>query len=188
MSFGKAAHFIFLFAAFYVIAGATAAYGGTCSSISLTVQTVAGGATVTGSAGVFSVSLGSVNGLGIGTPAAGVSKSIAAGGTTYTTPVKITVTYAGCSSSPTATVKVYQDSTTSANSKAAARGGSSAASVIAIPTSLATATTISTTTSGSGDGTATFTRYVGVFVSKANGASRVTGALAPKFIYNVNIL
>jgi hypothetical protein len=187
MSLGKAARFIFLLAAFCVVAGATTAYG--CDTVSLTVQTATGGATVTGSAGVFSVSLGNVNGLGIGTPAAGVSKSISANGATYTTPVKLTVTYANCSGgSPTATVKVYQDSTTSANSKSAARGGSAAASVIAIPTSLATATTINTSTSGSGSGTAIITRYVGVYVSNANGASRVTGALAPKFIYNVTVL
>ena len=178
---GKTLRFIILFAALYVCAEATA-YAGACNSIAISAQTASGGATVTGSNGVFSVSLGSVNGLGIFTPAPGVSVSKSSSGATYTTPVTIQVTYSNCSGGLFFTIKGYQDSTTSSASQTAARAGSAAAAVTTVPTSQASATTISTPTNN-GNGTINITRYVGVFVSNANGASNVTGALAPKFIF-----
>lgn len=155
-----------------------------CVQLTVTIGTASGGATVSGSTGVFSVSFGNVNGLGIGTPASGVSVSKSASGATYTTPIVITATFTGCLPlSTTKTLTIYQDATTSSKSQSAAREGSSAASVVTVPTSLASATIVtSSPTSG-----AAITRYVGVFVSNANGGSAVTGTLAPKFIYNLKV-
>jgi hypothetical protein len=179
MSFGNVLRLVVLSAALHAFAGATAVYGQVCTSMSISVSTAPGGATVTGSGGAFSVSFGNVNGLGILTPAAGVSVSQSAGGATYTTPVRVTVTYTCVLG--TRTTRVYHDSTTSAASQSAAREGATAASVVSVPNSQASETLINTPPAS---GTV-ITRYVGVFVSNANGASSVTGTLAPKFIYRL---
>jgi hypothetical protein len=174
---------LLLFIAFYLLGGASPSYAGDCDSMSVTILTASGGVTVMGSNGVFSVNFGGVNGLGIGTPAAGVSRTVSGSGATYTTPVTIRVNHNGCSGSGSgsANLKVYQDSTTSSASRSAAREGSVPGSVIAVPTVQASATLINSSVSNG----ATFTRYVGVFVSNANGGSAVSGALAPKFIYRI---
>src|SRR6266404_1856446 len=112
MSFGNLLRLVVLSAALHVFAGATAVYGQVCASMSISVATAPGGATVTGSGGAFSVSFGSVNGLGILTPAAGVNVSQSGSGATYTTPVRVTVTYTCVLG--TRTTRIHQDSTTSA--------------------------------------------------------------------------
>jgi hypothetical protein len=188
-----------LFAALFVFGTASAYAQGTCTNcttvnstltLSATAETAIqldvatnGGATVSGSAGAFTVSFGNVNGLGLGTPATGVTLgTVDSTGAIYTTPVSVTPTFSGFTST-TATVKVYQDSTTSAASQSAAREGSAAGSVATVPTTAGAATTVSSTAA-----TATaITRYVGLFVSNANGSSKVVGALAPKFIYVVTV-
>ncbi|HEX8921632.1 MAG TPA: hypothetical protein VF766_09155, partial [Pyrinomonadaceae bacterium] len=109
------------------------------SALQIDIATDAGGATVTGatgenSTGVFSVSFGNVNGLGIGSPTSGVSiTSRDSSGTLYTSPIKLTPYFSGFTST-TATVKVYQDATASANSQAAVREGSAPGSVASVPT------------------------------------------------------
>ena len=162
------------------------ASAGTCDTITLVIQTGAGGATVTGSGGVYSVSFGNVNGLGIGTLSPGVSMSKSGSGATYTTPITIRTTFTNCSGGlQHQIISVSQASTTSAASQTAAREGASAGSVISVPVSPAAGTTI---LSVNGNVTnQTLTRVVGLFVSNANGAARVTGALAPKFIYQVTV-
>ena len=70
------------------------------NALQLDISTAAGGATVTGatgnaSTGVFSLDFGDVNGLGIGTPTAGVSVLVQAGGALYTSPVTLTPRYSG---------------------------------------------------------------------------------------------
>jgi hypothetical protein len=153
------------------------------TAIQLVISTGSGGATVTdGGSGAYTVPFGNVNGLGIGTPAAGINVSASGSGATYTTPINVTPNFSGFANT-TATVKVYQDATTSANSQSAAREGSAAGSVASVPTTSGSANTVSATAS-----TATaITRYVGVFVSNVNGGSAVTGSLAPKFIYSVTV-
>ena len=158
------------------------------SALQIDIATAAGGATVTGatgetSTGVFSVSFGNVNGLGIGSPTSGVSiTSRDSSGTLYTSPIKLTPYFSGFTST-TATVKVYQDATTSSNSQAAVREGSAPGSVAAVPTTAGAANTVTSTAASGTD----ITRYVGLFVSNANGGSSVTGALAPKVIYEVSV-
>lgn len=157
----------------------------TCVSITVAIETGAGGATVTnGGSGAFSVSFGNVNGLGLGTPASGVNISTSSSGATYTTPITVRATFLVCLPlNVTKTVSIYQDATTSSASQSAAREGSTAGSVVSVPNLQASATTVtSSPTSG-----AAITRYVGVFVSNANGGSRVTGALVPKFIYEFKL-
>jgi hypothetical protein len=158
------------------------------SALQIDIATAAGGATVTGatgenSTGVFSVSFGNVNGLGIGSPTSGVSiTSRDSSGTLYTSPIKLTPYFSGFTDT-TATVKVYQDATTSANSQAAVREGSAPGSVAAVPTTALTANTVTSTAASGVD----INRYVGLFISNANGGSSVTGALAPKVIYEVSV-
>jgi hypothetical protein len=166
---------------------ATVASGGTCDTITVSIQTASGGATVTGSSGAFSISFGNLNGLGIGTLTSGVSVSKSGSGATYTTPITVKTTFTNCSGGlQNQTINVYQDSTTSANSQSAAREGSAAGSVVSVPTSSGSATTIRTV-SNQNISNQTLTRFVGLFISNANGASRVTGTLAPKLIYQVTV-
>jgi hypothetical protein len=180
MTIRKALPLLVLMTALYIFAGPKPAHGQICSTMTISVSTAPGGATVTGSGGAFSVSFGNVNGLGIFTPAPGVSVSKSSSGATYTTPVRVTVSYVGCVGG-TRSTHIYQDSTTSSASQSAAREGAAAASVISVPTTQVSATQINT----SPPSDTTITRFVGVFVSNANGASRVTGTLAPGFIYRL---
>jgi len=189
---------LILVAAVSVFAG-TAAAQGSCAdcttvssnlTLSATAQTAIqlvistnGGATVSdGGSGAYTVPFGSVNGLGVGTPGSGVTVATSGSGATYTTPISVTPSFSGFANT-TATVKVYQDATSSADSQSAAREGSAAGSVAVVPTTSGTANTVNATAA-----TATgITRYVGVFVSNVNGGSAVVGALAPKFIYMVTV-
>lgn len=152
------------------------------TAITLTISTN-GGATITdGGSGAFAVSFGNVNGLGVGNLTSGVTVSVNGSGATYTTPITVTPTFSGFTST-TATVKVYQDSGTSLDSQDAAREGSASGDVAAVPTTSGAATTV-TSSASSASG---ITRHVGIFVSNANGGSKVIGSLAPKFIYSVEI-
>ncbi|HEY0347104.1 MAG TPA: hypothetical protein VGC60_03010 [Pyrinomonadaceae bacterium] len=171
-----------LLAGMFLFAGH--AYAGDCT-ITLTVQT-ATGATVTGSAGNFSIAFGNINGLGVGTLTSGITVSNSGTGATYTTPVTVKTVFSSCSGGlQNQVIKVYQNATTSAKSQAAAREGSAAGSVVSVPTTLASATTIRTVSGNISN--QTLTRFVGLFVSNANGAGNVTGALAPKIIYVVTV-
>jgi hypothetical protein len=184
VDFAKTSRLLVLVAGLFLFAGN--AFAGDCDTVTLSIQTAGGGATVTGSNGAFSISFGSLNGLGIGTPVSGVSVSKSGTGATYTTPITVKTTFSGCSGGlQSQVIKVYQDSTTSANSQSAAREGSAAGSVVSVPTSQASATTVRTVNGNISN--QTFTRFVGLFVSNANGASRVTGTLAPKLIYQVTV-
>jgi hypothetical protein len=137
-----------------------------------------GGATVSGAAGsgLFSIDLGDVNGLGVGTPASGVSVSVSGSGATYTTPIRLTPTFSGFSSA-NATITVERAAGGDALSDAAVREGgtSSVVEVTGTPTNVTSAATTTTP----------ITRYVGFFVSNANGASPVAGALASTLVYTI---
>ncbi len=90
------------------------------TAVQLNISTGAGGATVSGSnsTGLFQVSFGNVNGLGLGTPAAGVSVVADASGALYKTPVNLTPVYSGFTTE-TATIEAEQDA---AGDTALARG------------------------------------------------------------------
>jgi len=156
------------------------------NALQLDISTAGGGATVTGatgnaSTGVFSLDFGNVNGLGIGTPTAGVSVAIQAGGALYTTPISLTPRYSGHVNN-TASISVLLDgSAGDANGRAATREGAAAGSVVA-PSSVVP----NIFTSGATNGTVV-TRYVGYFVSNANGASAVNGAMSSRLVYEITI-
>ena len=153
------------------------------TAITLTISTGSGGANVSqGGEGQYFVDFGEVNGLGIGTPSNGVSVNVGGGGATYTTPITVTPTFSGFSET-TATVKVYQDAGASGMSQSAAREGANAASVSSVPSSSEAANIVASEASNG----AGITRYVGVFVSNANGGSAVNGSLAPVFVYSVSV-
>jgi hypothetical protein len=155
------------------------------ASLQIDIETAAGGATVTGvtgrnSTGVFGLNFGDVNALGIGTPTAGVTVDTSSGnGALYTTPVTLTPRWAGFGGSD-ATITVMMSATDgTALGRAATREGAAAASVVAPSTVLANPFTF---TAANKTG---ITRYVGVFVSDANGAGAVTGALTSRLVYQV---
>lgn len=146
------------------------------TAVQLNISTGAGGATVSGSnaTGLFSVSFGNVNGLGLGTPAAGVSVVTDASGALYKTPINVTPVYSGFTTE-TATLEVEQDA---AGDTALAREGNS---------SISAASTVSTTTpasvaSGAASGVA-IERYVGMYVNRNEAA----GAKSATLIYTVTV-
>lgn len=67
------------------------------TALQLNISTGSGGATVSGSnaTGLFSVGFGNINGLGLGTPATGVTVSADGAGAVYTTPINLTPIYSG---------------------------------------------------------------------------------------------
>ena len=151
------------------------------------VSTAPGGATVNGqtgllSTGVFDVNFGNVNGLGIGPRPAGVSIIRGAGGTLYSTPILITPSWTCVLTCPTGTITLRLDAAqgTSAG-RDAVREGASPGSAIAVNAS-PPKTITTTATSG-----VPITRHVGLFVSNANGAGRVSGAMTVRVIYQVSI-
>lgn len=156
------------------------------NALQLDISTAAGGATVTGatgnaSTGVFSLDFGDVNGLGIGTPTSGVSVLVQAGGALYTSPVTLTPRYSGHVNSTASVSTLLDGAAGNAAGRAATREGAAAASVSAPSTVVP-----DVFTSAASNGTP-ITRYVGVFVSNANGASAVNGSISSRLIYEITI-
>jgi len=146
------------------------------TAVQLNISTGSGGAAVTGSnsTGLFQVSFGNVNGLGLGTPAAGVSVVADGSGALYKTLINLTPVYSGFTTE-TATIEVEQDA---AGDTALAREGNS---------SISSASTVSTSTpasvvSGAASG-APIERYVGVYVSRGEAA----GAKSATLIYTITV-
>jgi hypothetical protein len=192
MTFRSPLRFALLLAALFVFGGAAYAQGPAVGSatttseleMSATVQTAvqlnistgAGGATVSGSnaTGLFSLSFGNVNGLGLGTPAAGVSVVTDASGALYKTPINLTPVYSGFTTE-TATIEVEQDA---AGDTALAREGNS---------SISSSSTVSTSTPSSvvsgGASGAAIERYVGVYAARTEAA----GAKSATLIYTITV-
>jgi hypothetical protein len=65
------------------------------TAVQLNISTGSGGATVSGSTatGLFSISFGNVNGLGVGTPGAGITVVVDGSGALYKTPINVTPLY-----------------------------------------------------------------------------------------------
>jgi hypothetical protein len=192
MTFRSPFRFLTLLAVLFVFGGAAYAQGPSVGSasttseleMSATVQTAvqlnistgSGGATVSGSnsTGLFSLSFGNVNGLGLGTPAAGVSVVADASGALYKTPINLTPVYSGFTTE-TATLEVEQDA---AGDTALAREGNS---------SISSSSTVSTSTpasvaSGAASGVA-IERYVGMYAARSEAA----GAKSATLIYTITV-
>jgi hypothetical protein len=192
MTFRSPFRFLTLLAVLFVFGGAAYAQGPSVGSasttseleMSATVQTAvqlnistgSGGATVSGSnsTGLFSLSFGNVNGLGLGTPAAGVSVVADASGALYKTPINLTPVYSGFTTE-TATIEVEQDA---AGDTALAREGTS---------SISSSSTVSTSTpasvaSGAASGVV-IERYVGMYAARSEAA----GAKSATLIYTITV-
>ena len=143
--------------------------------VSVTLQTAvrlllqsAGGAAVT-PASNYTLSFGSVNGLGIG-PGAGLSVLPVSGGVIYRTPYGITASFSGFSAT-TASIKAHVNiDFTNPSALAVRRSGDNLTfSALSKQAALPTSITNSATTG------ALVTDYLGLFVATVNGSGAVTG-------------
>lgn len=151
------------------------------TALSLDISSDAAGAVISGTNGSYTLNLGNVNGLGLGSPAANVTKTAVTGGFLYTTPITLTPNFSGFAS-PTATIKINQPASDGAASVAAAREGSTAA--IDAGTVPAAATTF---TAAATNGTP-ITRYVGVKVLNGNaGATFEAGTRIINLVYTISV-
>jgi hypothetical protein len=143
-----------------------------------------GGVPINGT-GPYTSGFGNVDGLGVGTPGAGLTvlTTGVAGGVLYTTPYNLVIS--GLAAGRTATVDAY----VSANFvhplililRSCAYGAScgSAASYTTISLVAGSPTPIISTGVGNG----TYTAYLGLFVSATNGASAFTGADSASVVF-----
>jgi hypothetical protein len=146
------------------------------TAVQLNISTGSGGATVSGSSstGLFSISFGNVNGLGVGTPGAGITVVADGSGALYKTPINLTPLFSGFATE-TATITVLQDA---AGDTALAREGDS---------NISSSSTVSTTTpasvaTGRASGVA-FERFVGLYVPRTEAAGAKTATL----IYTITV-
>lgn len=190
MTFNNPLRFAVLFASLFIFAGTAAAQGpvqnaGTTSSeleMSATVQTAlqlnistgSGGATVSGSnaTGLFSIAFSNVNGLGMGTPAAGVTVVADASGALYKTPINLTPVYSGFT---TEKADITVEAGSSGDEDLAREGSSSinAASTVTVQHS-----SVSQSDSGVAN-----ERFVGFYIPRTEAAGAKTATL----IYTVTM-
>lgn len=156
--------------------------------IQIDISAAAGGTFVIGntgssSTGVFYLFFGNVNGLGIGTPLPGVTVQIFPNGALYRTPITVTpvVDWGNRTPRPLFISVLLDPIAGNAAGRTAAREGATAATLIAP----STVTPLVFATNATNN--APITRYVGVFVSNANGASSVRGLLSARLIYRVYV-
>ena len=146
------------------------------TAVQLNISTGAGGATVTGSnaTGLFAVNFGNINGLGSGTPAAGVTVAIdGVDGALYTTPINLTPVYSGFTTE-TAALEVSQDGLGDITmTREGATAGTTAEVSTGIPTPVA---------AGVASG-ATVERFVGFYVARGEES----GAKVSTLIYTVTV-
>jgi hypothetical protein len=137
------------------------------TAVRLTLGTATGGLTISPSAD-YAANYGNVNGLGIG-PSAGLTTTSVSGGTVYVTPYLLNPVFTDFSST-TATLKVtltsnFAHPTVLQLDDSSASGG---------PFTQITSTALTITTTAADRGS--ITRFLGLFVSNANGAGVFTGS------------
>jgi len=151
------------------------------TAVQLLLATAAGGATVS-SASDFALDYGNVNGLGIA-PGAGLSVAAAAGGVIYSTPYLIQPSFSSFSSA-TSSVSVYVSMDFVHPLILELRDAALAGGPYAAISKISGAPTSLTTAAGSGT---SLTRYLGLFVSDANGATAFTGADSATLTYTLTV-
>ena len=136
----------------------------------ITLQQAAGGVTVSGAASPFSTGFGNVNGLGIGTPATGLTMLSVSGGYFYYTPY--TMVLSGSNPGHPAIVSAYisanfTNSTSVIQLMSCAYPGpcTSFSNFSNMPTTQATEITVLPTQTAGGN----YTAYLGLFVPDFNG-------------------
>lgn len=139
------------------------------SSVKLNISNNAG-VVFGGADEAWTVNLGSVSGLGLGTPATGVSKAAVTGGYNYSTAINVTPVYSGFGTR-TATVSV---SATGTNASIAGEGATTAGMVL-------TPTAVSVSAIATSD--QAFPRVVGFYVAQ----KEVAGAKTATLTYTVTI-
>jgi hypothetical protein len=144
------------------------------TSIQLNLSTGTGGSAVTGSnvTGDFAIGFGSVNGLGLGTPATGVSVAADATGATYSSPINMTPIFTGFPNPATASVTI--DAGVDAD-QAIAREGATAATMTAVTTNHASLTTVASESVNE--------RFVGFRISR----TEVAGPKAATLVYTITV-
>lgn len=145
------------------------------TAVQLNISTGSGGATVSGSnsTGLFSIAFGNVNGLGLGTPTAGVTVTADSSGALYKTPINLTPVYSGFD---TETADVTVEAGTSGDEALAREGSSSISSSSTVSATPAVA--FSNAASGSSN-----ERYVGFYIPRTEAAGAKTATL----IYTVTV-
>lgn len=162
--------------AFVIVCGSPARLK---SVVTLSLSSGAGGVTISGTRPNYVAGFGNVNGLGVGTPGAGVTviTTGVAGGVLYTTPYNIVIS--GMNAAHYATVSVYVSTNFARptllilESCYPSSGCTSAASYTTISTSAATPTPIIISP---GIKNSTVTASLGLFVANSNGAGVAAGA------------
>lgn len=151
------------------------------TALQFTLATAPGGLTIT-PASDYSTNFGNVNGLGIGPPA-GLSVSSASGGELYSTSYLLQPAF--CSfSSTTGTLKVYVSTNFAHPSQLQLQDSSAGSGPFnAISTSSGSQTTITSAASNGSN----VTRYLGLFVSNANGSTIFTGADNATLTYTLTV-
>ncbi len=156
----------------------------TQKAIQIDILSSASGAAVTGttgpsSTGVFSLDFGQVDGLGLSSGAAGVTVTVSPTGALYSTPIILVPKFSGFATT-NGSVSVSLDFTAgNLRGQLATREGASTAAMASV---LAPATITTAATNGT-----PITRYVGLFISNANGPFAVTGPLSSRLIYQVTV-
>lgn len=151
------------------------------TALRLQLATAPGGATISAGSG-YTLAAGNVNGLGINPPSGfGVVTSGVSGGVIYSTPYLITPTYSGFTSI-TGAVKVYISTGFAHPSTVQLRDSPDNIVFSAISTNVGSQTNIASATS-----TLTLTRYLGIFVSSANGAGTFRGVDTAQLTYTLTV-
>ena len=146
------------------------------TALQLNISTGSGGATVSGShaTGLYSVSFGFINGLGLGTPAAGVTVVADDSGALYKTPVNLTPIYSGFTTE-SADITVSQDA---AGDTALAREGD-----VSISSSSTVSTSVPASVAVGAPSGVAIPRQVGMYVGRTEEA----GAKSATLIYDISM-
>jgi hypothetical protein len=146
-------------------------------AIRLTLGAAGGLTPTSGTTTNYLMNFGSLNALGVGDPAAGLTEAVDANGCLYSTPYLISPSYASQSSS-TATLKYWNSSTFGASTPLELRhSDQTGGSYSVMPTTQGTATTLSAT-SGTD-----ITRRMAVYVKRGNGAGYAAGTYSAIVTY-----
>jgi len=151
------------------------------SAVQLTLSSATGGLSITPGAD-YAMNFGNVNGFGFG-PAAGLTVSAATGGVTYSTPYLLQPSFSD-QSATTATLTVFVRPNFAHPAVLALQDATSAAGPFTtIGGSPGSAAVISTTAANR----STITRFLGLFVSNANGAGAFSGTDAATMIFTITV-
>jgi hypothetical protein len=147
------------------------------SAIRLTLGAAGGLTPASGTTTNYLMNFGSLNALGVGDPAAGLTEAADATGCLYSTPYLISPSYASQSSS-TATLKYWNSSTFGASTPLELRHSDQTGSSYSVmPTTQGTATTLSATSDTD------ITRRIAVYVKRGNGAGYLAGTYSAIVTY-----